>query len=73
MILYDEILFELYGNNNCTIDYTDIAAISPLFECGGEVMAVDYINMIYKMAAGGKSDIKANFHQIFQNIIALHV
>ena len=28
MILNDEILFELYENNNCTIDYTDIAVIS---------------------------------------------
>ena len=34
-------------------------------------MAVDHIIIIYKMAAGGKSEIKANFHQIFQNIIAL--
>ena len=57
MILNDKILFELYENYNCTIDYTDIAAIAPCFECAGEVMAVDYINMIYKMAAGGKSEI----------------
>ena len=29
MILNDEILFELYENNNCAIDYTDKGAISP--------------------------------------------
>ena len=29
-------------------------------------MAVDCINMINKMAAGGKTEIKANFYLIFQ-------
>ena len=34
-------------------------------------MAVDYINIINKMAASGKTEIKANFHPIFRNMIAL--
>ena len=34
-------------------------------------MAVDYINMINKMTAGGKTEIKSNFHPIFRNMIAL--
>ena len=34
-------------------------------------MSVDYINMINKMAASGKTEIKGNFHLIFQNMIAL--
>ena len=33
-------------------------------------MAVEYINMIYKMAAFGKTEIKAN-QSIFRNTIAL--
>ena len=54
MILNDKILFELYENNNFTIEYTDIAAIPPEFVRKGGAMAVDYINMIYKMVAGRK-------------------
>ena len=34
-------------------------------------MAVDYINIINKMADSGKREIKANFHPIFRNMIAL--
>ena len=34
-------------------------------------MAVDYINMINKMAASGKSEIKVNFYPIFRSMIAL--
>ena len=53
MTLNDKILFELYENNNSTIEYTELVAVSPLF-VHGEVITVDYINMINKMAAGGK-------------------
>ena len=34
-------------------------------------MVVDYINIINKMAGSGNSEIKANFHPIFRNMIAL--
>ena len=34
-------------------------------------MAVDYINIINKMAASGKTEIKSNFHPIFRNMIGL--
>ena len=34
-------------------------------------MAVDYINIIDKMTAGGKTEINANCHLIFRNTIAL--
>ena len=34
-------------------------------------MAVDYINIINKMVASGKTEIKANFHTIFRNMIVL--
>ena len=34
-------------------------------------MAVDYINMVYKMVAGEKTEFKVNYHPIFRNIIAL--
>ena len=34
-------------------------------------MAVDYINIINKMAASGITELKANFHPIFRTIIAL--
>ena len=34
-------------------------------------MAVDYINMINKMAAGRKTETKANFPKNFRNMIAL--
>ena len=33
-------------------------------------MIFDYINIILKMAAVGKTKIKADFHSIVQNIIA---
>ena len=34
-------------------------------------MADDYINIINKMTASGITEIKANFHSIFRNMIAL--
>ena len=34
-------------------------------------MAVDYINIKNKIAASGKTEIKANFHLMFRNMIAL--
>ena len=54
----------LYESKNFTIYYTDIAAISPFFVCGGAVIAVDHINM--KMTTGGKTEIKANFQPFFK-------
>ena len=34
-------------------------------------MAVEYINMINKMVAGGKTELRASFRQIFRKMIAL--
>ena len=51
-------------SNNFTINYTDIAAISPCFVCGGAVIAVDQINM--KMTTGEITEIKASFQPFYR-------
>ena len=61
-MLNDKIMFELHQNKNFSIQL--LAALPPGVMCGREVMAVVYINMISKLAAGGK-------HQIFRKMIAM--
>ena len=55
-------------NNNFTMERTDIVAISPYFVCE-EVMAVDYIITINKIAAGGKHKSRL-FEPNFSKMIA---
>ena len=50
----DRILFGLYEKDNFTLEYTDIAIITPYFVCGGGVRAVDHITMKNKMASDRK-------------------